>query len=72
MKIFRLEGSVSYCGGMAIVAANSKEEACQIASDTIHQFSYDVNYLKAYSEELDSISYLQNSPKVIAHFEFGE
>lgn len=71
MNVYAVVSYGSFCGGMAIVAANSVEDAILVAKGI--KINWRVGYGTPDSVELLSCtSYDRSEPKVLTHFEFGE
>lgn len=70
MKIWRVEGDGSYCGGVAIVAAPTVEAAINVAS-TIRNPTFRVDYSEGRATALPELSG-KGPARVITHYEMGE
>lgn len=73
MKVFQSVPTMSYSGGVILVAANNEQEALQLAYETSYHFqvwTYSGEYKPGYDEMtefevVDGLSYDTNEPKVI-------
>ncbi len=70
LKIFECIGYGSYCGGLAIVAADNQKEACEMAQlkETFFNVRYDIKDCN----ELTNIRQLKRKKEVISIWETGE
>lgn len=69
MTVFAIKASGNYSGGMAVVAANSKERAIEMAG-TIRNI-FNVRYDRP--DEVDVLPVVYNGPeKLLTHYEMGE
>lgn len=67
MKLFAIEGYGNYGGGMAVVRAETKERAIELASKI-----YDPDWNTDYSKPRDVVELDDDGEGVLHHFETGE
>ena len=71
LRCWRCEGRGSYCGGMAVVVAETKEDAVALAN-AIETYAWSIRYAVAEVVELTNIVPTGAVPVVVAHYEMGE
>ena len=68
MNIYDIRAYGSYCEGIAIIAAETTEQAIQLASEI--DSSFDIDYSEPY--QINYIGSTDGEARVMAHFDFGE
>ncbi len=70
MNLYSIEASGKYCGGVAIVAADSQEEAVKLAAP-LRNATFAVNY--ASPDCIEILKAVIDGPaRVLTHYEMGE
>jgi len=73
LKIFKIEGSGHYAGGVVLVAAHTAEEAAMVGNSQSSR-TWNVGYDANSAVEVNNIVYSGggNEPTLILHYEMGE
>jgi hypothetical protein len=72
LKVYSLKAFGSYCFGMAVVAAETQEEAEILACEACHEQSFSIDYHNSTSVTILPVNYKLKRAQVLDHFESGE